>query len=98
MGTFSNNPQGFRTPGGRAGTAVFVEVEGVRELNNRFRQLSRAVVTPREKQKIAQMGAMPIVAAAKKLVKVANKDFPFYFRRSKIHHQAGEPARFDNVF
>lgn len=66
-----------------------IEIQGLQQLNERLRALSREVVTPKEKQKIAAAGAPPIVRASKKIAAKADKDYAFYRKGKKYTIKAG---------
>ena len=66
-----------------------IEVQGLEQLNNRLRQLSKEVATPRERQQIARAGAPPIVRASKKIAVKADKDYAFYRKGKKYTIKAG---------
>jgi hypothetical protein len=55
-----------------------IKVEGIEEFNKKVKELSSKVATKKEKQSIVRAGAPPVVAAAKKIVRKADKDYPFF--------------------
>jgi len=84
MGTFSNNAdRGRYLPGGLKGRKGGIEIEGVAELNRRFNELARKVVTKQERQRILVAGSVPIIRASKQIAKKADRDYDFYSTTGK---------------
>jgi len=60
------------------------EIEGLKELREKFKDLSREVATDKEKQLILAAGARPIVSQSKKIVPKSKKIHSYYYRGGAV--------------
>jgi hypothetical protein len=66
-----------------------VKIDGLTQLRQKFKQLSKEVATKKERQSILAVGARPIVADSKKIVPKSNQPHFYYYKGKKIEIKPG---------